>query len=175
MKKLVLLFLLFPTLLFAQLVPTVPNTYGTIADLRMQSGFPVAMVNVSGLITVNDGNGGSYYWEPSSTATDDGFITIKAAATETGRWIRTGNSNTLKGTTTLSGAALTTTYNVSFGVTLPFVPRTVIYTPRTQAAAQVSWIPITGGITNTGFTISYLTVPILGTNNMLIDWVAIKQ
>jgi len=172
MKKLLFLLLLFPSLLFAQVVPVAPNTYGTVADLRMQTGTPIALVDVSGLLTVNDGNGGTYYWNSTNTAADDGFMVIKATATTTGRWMRIGNSNTLKGTAVLSGAALTTAYTVNYSATLPFVPLTVIVIPRTANAAVPSWVST---ITNTGFTVNFTSVPILGTNNIGIDFIIIKQ
>ena len=172
MKKLLFLLLLLPFMTFGQIVPVAPNTYGTVADLRMQAGSPIALVDVSGLLSVNDGNGGSYYWNSTSTATDDGFMIIKATASATGRWMRIGNSNTLKGTAVLCGAALTTAYTVNYSTTLPFIPISVIVIPRTANAAVPSWV---SSITNTGFTVNLSSVPLLGTSNIGIDFVIIKQ
>lgn len=172
MKKLLFLLFFFPFILYAQIVPVAPNTYGTVADLRMQAGTPIALVDVSGLLAVNDGNGGSYYWNTTSTITDDGFMVIKANAATTGRWMRIGNSNTLKGTAVLSGAALTTAYTVNYSTTLPFIPISVIVIPRTANAAVPSWVST---ITNTGFTVNFTSIPVLGTNNIGIDFVVIKQ
>jgi len=154
---------------------TVPLYFNTaLGDMKAYPGTDKLQATAAGLSSMSDDNGGTYRWDATSTVTDDGFKFIQATGVTTGRWVRVGNANTLKGSTTLSGALLTTTYTVSFNATLPFVPITVIYTPRTQSAAQPSWIPV-GGITTTGFTISYQTVPVVGTNNMIIDWIAIKQ
>jgi len=172
MKKFILLFLLIPLLSLSQTVPSAPNTCGTVADLRLQGGSPVVQVNVSGLLAPNDGNGGIYTWDDTSTAADDGFLLIKATSTSTGRWKRIGNSNTLKGSVILSGGALTTAYTVNYQNNLPFVPLTVIVIPRTSNAAVPSWVST---ITNTGFTLNFTSVPILGTNNIGLDYIVVKQ
>lgn len=152
------------------------QSYATaLGDMKAEAGTNGVLVSVNGLSVVGDDNPGFYRWDANSVLTDDGFKIISVNGVSPGRWMRVGNSNTIKGTTTLSGTLLITSYFVGFGITLPFVPITVVYTPRTQAASQPSWIPLTGGITNLGFTISYQTVPIIGTQNMVIDWIAFKQ
>lgn len=172
MKKLLSLLLLYPALLFAQSVPVPPNSFGTLADLRNQQGTPNVQVLLNGLININDGNGGTYMWSPASTDADDGFITVQVASVPTGRWKRIGNGNTLKGTKTLSGAVLQTAYTVTYDTALPFTPITIIVNPRSANAAVPSWI---SSITNTGFTINFSSVPILGTNNIVIDFIVVKQ
>jgi len=172
MKKLLFLLLLIPSLLFSQSILAPPNTFGTAADMRLQVGTPNVMVRLSGLLSLSDGNGGDYYWNATSTATDDGFITLKVTNTTTGRWIRTGNSNTLKGTAVLSGAALTTAYTVNYSSVLSFTPLTVVVIPRTANSAVPSWVST---ITNTGFVVNFTSIPVLGTNNIGIDYIVIKQ
>lgn len=171
MKKLLLLFLLIPFLLVGQTIPSAPNTCGTAADLRLQGGSPIVLMTISGLLAPNDSNGGTYTWDSTSTTADDGFLTIKANSVNTGRWRRVGNNNTLKGSGVLSGAALTTAYTVNYGQTLPFIPLTVIIVPRSQTSAQPSWV---SNITNTSFVVNFTTVPVVGTNNLAIDWIVVK-
>lgn len=172
MKKFLSLLLLYPALLFAQSVPIPPNSFGTLADLRNQQGTANVQVLLNGLVSINDGNGGTYMWSPTSIDADDGFITVKVASVNTGRWKRIGNGNTLKGTKTLSGGALQTAYNVTYDTPLPFTPLTIIVNPRSANAAVPSWV---SAITNTGFTINFSSVPILGTNNIVIDFIVVKQ
>lgn len=174
MKKILIIILLCCGIAKAQTVPAPQLTFSTVADLRSQgANANGVMASLSGLVTADDQNGGIYKWNSTSTATDDGFITIKVANITTGRWIRIGNGNTIKGTVTTSGVSLQTAYTVSYqGGALPFVPITVIVNPRSASAAERSWI---SSITNTGFTINFLTIPILGTNNIVFDYIVVKQ
>jgi len=172
MKKL-LFILLFPSLLYGQSVPVSLVSLSTVSDLRLQTPQNSQMVQLLGLTSINDTNGGTYYWNSASTASDNGFITIQVTGISTGRWVRLGNGNTIKGTATFSGVSLTTSYTVPYQQgTLPFVPISVIVTPRSANAAALSYI---SNITNTGFTIVFLTIPVLGTNNIVFDYVVIKQ
>lgn len=174
MKKLIFLLLLFISeLSIAQTIPAAQLTFGTVTDLRAQAGTSGTLAILNGLNALNDGNGGTYMWDAASTTADDGFITIKVTALNSGRWKRIGNGNTIKGTVTTSGAALQTAYTVNYqSGTLPFVPITVIVNPRSANAAVPSWI---SSITNTGFTINFASVPILGTNNLVFDYIVVKQ
>jgi len=173
MKKLFLLLLLSYSTSFAQSIPASQLTFSTLNDLRGQAGMPNSLATLNGLLSLNDSNGGTYMWSSSSTATDDGFTIVKVGNVTTGRWLRIGNGNTIKGTVTTSGAALQTAYSVSYQTgTLPFVPITVIVNPRSSNAAVPSWI---SSITNSGFTINFASVPILGTNNIVFDYIVVKQ
>jgi len=148
-------------------------SFSTITDLRAQGSTPYAIAILNGLSTIGDGNGGTYMWNATSTTSDDGFTVVKVSNITTGRWIRIGNGNTIKGTVTTSGAALQTAYTVNYqGGTLPFVPITVIVNPRSANAAVPSWI---SSITNSGFTINFASIPVLGTNNIVFDYIVVKQ
>lgn len=173
MKKLLLIITLCYSVSFAQTIPVAQLSFSTITDLRAQAGTSNSLASLNGLISLNDGNGGTYMWSSSSTANDDGFTIVKVSNVTTGRWLRIGNGNTIKGTVTTSGAALQTAYSVSYQTgTLPFVPITVIVNPRSANAAVPSWI---SSITNSGFTINFASVPILGTNNIVFDYIVVKQ
>jgi len=178
MKRFLFIPLLFLGLFAqAQIQGTAPVTYSTRADLKTTAAQDRAQVEISGLLAAYDTNGGRYMWDAASTATDDGFLTISVTGVSTGRWVRLGNSNSIKGSTTFSGTLLTTSYTVNYvigGVTtvLPFVPAQIYLQPRTQGAAQPSWIT---NITASGFTINYTTVPIIGTLNIVNDYLVIKQ
>src|ERR1700748_289414 len=102
MKKFLFIFIVFPALLRAQSIPQALISLSTLTNLRAEIPQTNEMVTLLGLNSLNDGNGGTYYWNSTSTATDDGFITVAVTGISTGRWIRLANSNTLKGTVTLS-------------------------------------------------------------------------
>lgn len=171
MKKL-LLILLFPVMSYGQSIPVAKNTFGTVADLRAQAGTDKVQVLLNGLATVGDNNGGTYMWNATSTATDDGFLTIAATGVQTGRWIRLVNANTIKGTKTLSGLALQTAYTINYDTVLPSIPAMIIVQPYSANAAVPSWV---SNVTTTGFTVNFASVPILGTNNIVINFLIIKQ
>jgi len=70
----------------------------------------------------------------------------------------------------LSGLALQTAYVINHG--LPFTPLQVYIQARSSNAAVPSWV---SAINSTSFTVNFASVPILGTNNIIIDWLVIKQ
>lgn len=180
MKKLLFALLLIPTLSFGQVVPISLVSLSTVTDLRTFPPQTVQMVQLLGLASLTDKNGGTYYWSSTSTTADDGFITIQVTGITTGRWLRLGNSNTIKGSATFSGALGVTSYTVAYSQgTLPFVPVGVIITPRTSAGSYGYYIP-SGGITSTGFTISYnaTLISLLGAltgQTITFDYIVSKQ
>lgn len=64
------------------------STIDTIATLRTVRGGALSTVVVSGYYTINDGGGGQFYWNPTSTATDNNGTIIAVSGVSTGRWIR---------------------------------------------------------------------------------------
>jgi len=171
MKKIYLLItLIIPLLSFGQSMPTASKEFNIVTDLRAQAGTDNVQVSVKGLITVGDQNGGQYYWSASSTDADDGFITIKVTTVDTGRWKRLPNANTVKGNVTFSATLVTSSYVVNHG--LPFTPLQIYVQPTSANAAVPSWV---SNINATSFTVNFASVPILGTNNISIFWLAIKQ
>jgi len=171
MKKLILI-LFFPICCYAQSIPVAKNTFGTLSDMRAQAGTDKVQVLLNGLTAVGDNNGGTYMWNSTSTATDDGFLVVQATGVNTGRWIRLVNANTIKGTKVLSGTALQTAYVINFDNTLPSIPAMVIIQAYSANAAVPSWV---SNVTTTGFTANFASVPILGTNNITISYLIIKQ
>lgn len=174
MKKLLIIPLLFLVLsATGQLMPIALVTCQTLTDLRALVPQTMEKVDLLGLTSAVDGNGGTYIWNSTSTATDDGFITIAVTGISTGRWLRIGSGNTIKGNVTASGISLTTAYTVSYSSgTLPFTPITVIISPRSLAAAGPSYV---SSITTSGFTVNFVLAPTIGTNNLSFDYVVIKQ
>lgn len=68
---------------------TATYTYDTFTDLRLTTGDTSSSVTVLGASTINDGNGGRFYYDATSTATDDGLNIIQPTPiTGAGRWIR---------------------------------------------------------------------------------------
>lgn len=172
MKKLFILIIFFFSLTVHAQVGISHLTFNTLTDLRGSAGTANVLSTINGLSSVGDGNGGTYMWNAASTATDDGFITIQVTGVSTGRWIRIGNGNTIKGTYTFSGITLQTAYTVSYGSALPYTPVQIIIQPMSANAAALSYI---SNITNTGFTVNFITAPVIGTNNITFSWLAIKQ
>lgn len=176
MKKILLIIALLKVLTLpvkAQVIPQAFVCLSTLTDLRAQVPQTNEVVSLLGLTSSTDGNGGIYNWNSSSTATDDGFITIAVTGISTGRWLRVGSGNTIKGNVTSSGISLTTSYTVSYSSgTLPFTPITVLISPRSLAAAGPSYV---SAITTTGFTVNFVLAPTIGTNNLSFDYVVIKQ
>lgn len=74
-----------------------------------------------------------------------------------------------KGTSTFSGLTLVTTYTVSHG--LGYTPSQIILQPRSANAAALNW---TSNYTSTTFRVNFLTIPVIGTNNITFDWLALK-
>lgn len=79
----------------ADLVANAMRSYDLFSSVRasnvpsFQAG-QTLIVDVQGGSSVNDGIGGLFYWNASSTATDDGQNVLKLAASATGRYIRLG-------------------------------------------------------------------------------------
>lgn len=74
------------------------NSFDTITDLTTQVGTPGATVMVSGATAFNDGGGGPYFWDSTSTATPNSTDTIQVTGITTGRWMRSKNNNYTVGT-----------------------------------------------------------------------------
>lgn len=174
MKKLLLILFLSTSYFVAnsQGMATSGTQFSTRADLRKQVAFDKVMVTLSGLVTEGDKNGGIYQWDSLSTATDDGVLVIKVDNVVTGRWIKKLNDNTIKGSVVMSGVALQTAYPITFTTALPFIPSMVVIQPTSINAAALSWV---SNKSTTGFTVNFLSVPILGTNNITFDYIVIKQ
>jgi hypothetical protein len=62
----------------------------TITELRALTTTPDEAVTIAvrGNAAVNDGGGGFFYWNPTSTAADDGVLVLKQTSVTTGRWLR---------------------------------------------------------------------------------------
>lgn len=174
MKSIPILFsmLLISLMAYSQATPIASKQFGTISDLRLTSGTDNVIVNVSGLVTMNDKNGGLYQWDATSTATDDGILVIKVNNVTTGRWIKKLNENTIKGTKTISSLALTTAYPITYDAPLPSIPAMIIIQATSANAAVPSWV---SNVTTTGFTVNFATVPVLGTLNLSFSYLIIKQ
>ncbi len=59
----------------------------TIATLRTRVGSGNQTVFVLGNTSVGDGGAGLYYWNSTSTASDDGLTVIQVTGVSTGRWL----------------------------------------------------------------------------------------
>lgn len=145
------------------------QTFDTLSDLRSSIGIPNVQVFLLGLNSVTDNNGGMYRWDSTSVVADDGFKTIQVSGVSTGRWIKIGNNDMVRGTSTFSSISLTTAYVITHG--LSFTPISVYIQAKSPNAAVNSWI---SALNATNFTVNFTSVPLLGTNNITIDWTAYK-
>jgi len=59
-----------------------------IAELKTRRGGSNATVKVLGYFNVGDGGGGSFYWDDTSTETENGGTIIQVTGLTTGRWKR---------------------------------------------------------------------------------------
>lgn len=151
-------------------LPTGGQVFGTLTDLRSNAGTDGLVVYLAALTVLGDGNGGDYYWSATSTATDDGFQTVQVTGLSTGRWLRMKNANYASGSQVLSGNALQTAYVINHG--LGVVPTKVFIQATTANAAVISWV---SNKTTTSFTVNFASVPVVGTSNLGIDWLAMKN
>jgi hypothetical protein len=155
---------------FAQTTAVATLSFNTVTDLKLQVGVNGVQVLVNGLSAFGDQNGGLYIWSDTCVMANNNFTIVQVVGVSTGRWMRVANANTIKGSVTFSATALNSTYVVNHG--LPFTPLQVYVQPRSANAAVPSWV---SGINSTSFTVNFASVPILGTNNISIDYLIIKQ
>lgn len=83
------------------------------------------------------------------------------------------NSNQVaakRGTATISGTLLQTQYTITHA--LGYTPTMIFIQPKSANAAALSWVD---NITSTTFRITFLSVPIIGTNNISFNWIAYKN
>lgn len=64
------------------------NTYSNFEELRKIWGSLSSSVIVLGRTNINDGFGGIFYWDTTSTTPDDNTNTIQKIGMSTGRWVR---------------------------------------------------------------------------------------
>jgi hypothetical protein len=79
---------------------TFEQTCNTFDDLRAFVGTTGQQVYARGNAAVNDGYGGVFYWDGSSTGTDDDLNIIAPTGQTEGRWLRCANLNSLYGSIT---------------------------------------------------------------------------
>lgn len=140
-----------------------------IADLRKQKGTPGATIQINGIASENDGAGGNYFWNDTSTATDDGFSAIKVDNVTTGRWLRLRNSNSMSGTATFNVVIGTGSYTVNHG--LSTAPARIFITPASANASAPAWV---SAITATNFTVTFFGLPVQVLSNVSFHWLAIR-
>lgn len=130
--------------------PTIPTT---TSQLTNNSGFLTAEV---------DGSPTNEIELPTQTGQSGKVLTTNGTAPS---WANVVDA----GTVTTSGVALQTVYTITHS--LGYTPSRIIIQAKTAAAAEKSYIT---NITATNFQVVFLTVPILGTNNITLDWFAFK-
>jgi len=114
---------------------TFEQTCDTVAQLRGFTGAAGMQVYLRGLAAPDDGGQGPFYWNATSTTTDDGVNVIApggASATTAGRWIRMPAALAMKATV----------------ATLPNPPYAGMYAYVTDGQPALTWgATATGGAT----------------------------
>jgi pyocin large subunit-like protein len=64
------------------------NIINNKTELRARKGVANAVVSILGNSSINDGGSNTYYWNPTSTATDDNDTVIQVNNVSVGRWIQ---------------------------------------------------------------------------------------
>jgi len=137
-----------------------------------QVGTPNTIVQVLGGTSFNDGSGGSYFWDENSTATADGLKIVQVTGVTTGRWMRSKNNSYGTTSVTFSGVTLITTYTLNH--LQSFTPAQIHIQATGQGAGSgTSWVP-QNSITSTSFQIVFSGIPIIGTNNITFNILAIR-
>lgn len=90
------------------------NTFETFADLRKTLGVKSGSVTVLGKDFINDGNSGTFFWDPTSTAPDDNQNVIQRSGVTTGRWLRAVGPNAGTGTGTVTSVNAQATGALNF-------------------------------------------------------------
>ena len=104
MKRILICLFLLPAFLNAQVTRTRIQDYANVSALQTETLIPKSPDKV--FVTTTEG---LYFWDPLSTATDDGDLIIKQTNITTGRWLKTkanlndawkitGNTGTTAGT-----------------------------------------------------------------------------
>lgn len=110
MKRLLFIpILLWSFIVTAQQVPQSLVGATTVVDLRLMIPQNPEVVNLLGVSSAIDGNGGNFFWDPLSTVPDNGFSIIAVAGIPTGRWTRMGTNftNINNKPTTIAGYGIT--------------------------------------------------------------------
>lgn len=138
----------------ADLVANAMRSYDLIATVRAANVPSLAagqtlIIDVEGGSTVNDGSGGLFYWNATSTAADDGGVTtIKpTAAGSTGRYVRLVSSVGTNGSFTVTVTGCTTSPTMTFRYNIQGGPGNGVVT--------LSWSgtgPLTSNSTSFGFS-----------------------
>jgi hypothetical protein len=89
------------------------QTINNISELRTRKGSTGVKVSVNGLVSFNDGKGGEYFWDATSTDADNNSTIIAVNTVATGRWKKVNSDlaltgGTLTGNLTLSPSNINT-------------------------------------------------------------------
>lgn len=153
---------------------TATNTYSNFTELRKIQGSESVSVKVLGRTNYNDGYGGIFYWDTTSTAQDDNTNIIQKIGLATGRWIRVispssdlPSSNSVGGTYTTTGNGLLKEF--TFSHNLQQTPDSVIATPNNSNTPTVTEVTYN----QTTITIKTSIAPSQG-DSISYNWIAIK-
>jgi len=149
----------------ADMLNTLEQTCDVLDQLRAFIGLPGIQVYLRGGAAVADGLQGIFYWDASSTATDNGVNIIRpTGGAFAGRWVRLPPPvfSLFAGTKTLSAGVATVTFagamlSTNYSITLA----------GNTTAQTFGW----SGKTVNGFQINSSS----GSSTATVDWTAVAQ
>lgn len=69
------------------------SVLNTLSDLKNVAVDSYRLYQILGKTTINDNEGGSFYWDPNSVELADDFLIVESNNTSTGRWLRLRTSS----------------------------------------------------------------------------------
>lgn len=111
----------------------------------------------------------SKYTIPSETGNSGKYLTTNGSTTSWSNVTPSGYLQADKGTATVSGTLLQTQYTITHG--LSYTPSSVFIQAKSSNASALSFVD---NITSTTFRITFLSVPIIGTNNISFNWISYR-
>lgn len=124
----------------ADLVANAVKSYDVFASVRAANApllvnTQTLIIEVQGATAIDDGLGGTFYWNASSTLPDDGRTVLKSATAGNGRWIRVNSTNVLTAVSLVDQQVqLSTTLTASTALSLPLNPGSYDISVRLQLA-----------------------------------------
>lgn len=145
----------------ADIVANAMRSYDVVASVRAAPAPSLAagqtlVIDIEGGTLVNDGNGGIFYWNPTTTQIDDGVTSIKPnsiSPSASGRYIRQSNLYGTNGTSLLSALGFTT------------VPTMTITWVQNGNQVTISYPGVSGTSNSTSFSFSGFPIGLRGLAN----------
>lgn len=114
-----------------------------IAELKQRVGIANSNISLLGYYSAGDGGGGEFYWDSTSTDTDNGGTIIQVTGVTTGRWKRIYESQLYANWFGAKGDGVTDDTTILQGI-ITNMPTKMILVLNPQSTYKVSTINVTG-------------------------------